>query len=223
MTRQPGARDAFTLIEMVIVISIIVSLLAIGVPALINAQGQADDFATQNVIESVHNTCRRNAMQFGSAGVTYGFTLTYTANISGTASSDTITPWVTDGASTTYNTPGSTLQADFGKTPLWSGDDMKFWDRYRPAGTYTVDAPASATAAATDKYLYVGYEPRTGLPHVYHATAAIDPKTQLAPGTISATTSMPNSLSIKIYSTRGQAQSSVLINKTGVCNAHAGL
>ncbi len=217
---RTGPGHGFTLIEMIVVISIIVSLMAIGIPALINSQNQADDFATQNVIESVHNTCQRNARQLGSAGVVYGFTLAYTSSIPGASSADSITPWVTDGANTSYNGSSKVLQSDFGKIPLWSGNDMKFWDRYRPAGTFLIDGTSQDTG--TYKYLYVGYEARTGFPHALASTAFTDPKTALGPATISTTSALPNSVVIKIWTTKGGAQSSVTIHSSGISNAHSG-
>lgn len=211
---RPGPGHGFTLIEMIVVISIIVSLMAIGIPALINSQNQADDFATPNVIESVHNTCQRYARQLGSAGAVYGFTLTYSSNITGKPSADAITPWVTDLSGTHYQTGGNALNlmTDFGKSPLWSGNDMKFWDRYRPCNKVVINGGAPVASLTA---IHVAYEPRTGFPHVSSGSMPT-----LA--SITTVTTPPDSVQIQLWNTRGGAQSSVVIHKTGVCNAHNG-
>lgn len=221
-THRSSSSSGFTLIEVVVVMSIITILMGMGIPGIINAQRRADRYATVNILGTVHDACVSNAKQFGSSGAVYGFTLSYANNsvLTGANSALAIKPWVIwPNGSVRYNTTvaGQTLQADIGKEMMWTGDTIEFVDTMLPAksigvfrgATVLVD-PAVAVAAGTN--LHVAYEPRTGFVHYgTGAVAALDAATLTDP----ARQPVRIQLSIWRKGTTPQATNTFIIQPTG--------
>jgi prepilin-type N-terminal cleavage/methylation domain-containing protein len=166
--------SGFTLIEVVVVMSIITILMGMGIPGIINAQRRADRYATVNILGTIHDACQNNAKQFGSAGTVYGFTLSYnvksTSYINTQYSSIGITPWVIlPGGPITYNTPTGQLQAAIGKEMMWNGNTIEFVDLNLPSKTFRISRGltilSSPDLTSATGILHVAYEPRTGFAH----------------------------------------------------------
>lgn len=220
----PTRSNGFTLIEVIVVMSIITILLGMGIPGIINAQRRADRYATQNIFDTVHNACVSNAKQFGSGGSVYGFTLEYTVNsasaINGQYSAIAIKPWVIlpNGATVIYNTtaPAGRIQADIGKEMIWNGDAIEFVDILLPSKTIIVDGAAPTTL--TNQYLHIAYEPRTGFPHRLISGSATPTVGILNALAITASANAPNQIEIIIWrKTTGSQQpvTKFIIQPTG--------
>lgn len=217
--------SGFTLIEVVVVMSIITILMGMGIPGIINAQRRADRYATVNILQTVHDACQGNAKQFGGAGAVYGFTLGYTQNstsyISGQYSASAIRPWVIqpDATSTVvYNTaPANLLQADIGKEMMWTSDTIEFVDTMVPSRRVIIDA-VDTNPLPANQYLHIAYEPRTGFPHALLDGNPGPTTATLKASAIAASTSVPNSISIVIWrkGSSAIATNAFIIKPTGV-------
>lgn len=185
----------FTLVEMLVIIAIMMTVMAMLLPGIATMQKRTDRYATANVIQLVHATQIRNARQFGSAGLVYGYTIIGT----GTWGSQLgIQPWVIlPGGSPA--TPTSLTAEDVGGQLLWSGSYIEFTDNIWPK---------SATAFS------VSFEPRTGLaytgPAPENLTKVTDP------------TEVPNGGVFDLCSRRSPypTKFEMRISPTGVMDVH---
>ena len=136
---------AFALIEMIVVIAIIISVMAMLLPGIATYQKKTDLYATANVLQTVHDTQVRNARQFGSAGMVYGYTIR--------GDRKGVRPWVilAGGISMTDVPP-----SDIGRSLFWNANYIEFSDNVEPKD-------------ATDRDIYI--EPRTGFVHTGLAPA----------------------------------------------------
>lgn len=137
-------RRGFSLVEMIVVIAIVISLMAMLLPGIALYQKKSDLYATANVLQVVHDTQVRNARQFGSAGLVYGYTVYGRANVR-----KGVRPWVilSGGGSTKSDVPPS----DIGRSLFWNANYIEFTDLIEPKDT-------------ADKEVWI--EPRTGFVHV---------------------------------------------------------
>lgn len=220
----------FTLIEVVVVMSIITILLGMGIPGVINAQRRADRYATVNIIQTVHDACVSNAKQFGGAGAVYGFTLAYgtksTSYVPSSYAALSIKPWVIipDGSNTVvYNTTaGYSLQADIGKEMMWTGDLIEFVDTTLPAGRFVIQemmkAPNVTDVSSTaGQSIHVAYEPRTGF--VFADKTSIS-NLVAASITIPGGSKNPARVELTIWrkGANGTATNTILLQPTGACD-----
>jgi type II secretory pathway pseudopilin PulG len=244
----PRRIAAFTLIEMIVVITVIMLMFGTLMSGLTTMQKSTDTLSTPAVIQAVHESCFRNARQFGSAALVYGFTLDFgdgvaspgdsktsaTAVTGETASAIAIIPWVIVNTTTNYNA-NVDLFTDIGRQPLWdtatAHDRIYFDDRLRPSRQFfTVDTTGASTAHTTsvagNRYLHVGYEPKTGFCHAI-ADSTDDPATSgagLKAATISDPTSLPSQVILELRDTKNNTlKNRILITYTGVIDAHAKL
>lgn len=130
----------FTLVEMIVVMAVMMTLMAMLLPAVALHQKKTDLYATANVIQAVHDIQMRCARQFGSAGLVYGYTVR--------GDRTGIDPWVRglDGVVAAVD------KGDIGRQMFWkNATTIEFVDLVEPK------AAASLT---------VSFEPRTGLPYV---------------------------------------------------------
>lgn len=136
-------RRAFALIEMIVVIAIIISIMAMLLPGIATYQKKTDLYATTNVLQTVHDTQVRNARQFGSAGLVYGYTIYGRSN-----ARKGVRPWVilAGGGTVQSDVPPS----DIGRSLFWNANYIEFTDNVEPKDT-------------ADKDIYI--EPRTGFVH----------------------------------------------------------
>lgn len=134
-------RCAFALIEMIVVIAIIISIMAMLLPGIATYQKKTDLYATTNVLQTVHDTQVRNARQFGSAGLVYGYTVYGRSNVR-----KGIRPWVILAGGATSDVPPS----DIGRSLFWNANFIEFTDNVEPKDT-------------ADRDVYI--EPRTGFVH----------------------------------------------------------
>ena len=148
-------RGGFSLIEMIVVIAIIISVMAMLLPGIATYQKKTDLFATTNVLQTVHDTQVRNARQFGSAGLVYGYTIYGRTNVR-----KGVRPWVIlpGGGSTQSDVPPS----DIGRSLFWNANYIEFTDTIEPKDT-------------ADKEVWI--EPRTGFVHV-----GLAPQAGVTPG-----------------------------------------
>lgn len=217
---------AFTLIEMTVVMSVITTVMALGVPALVTAQRQSDQYATDNIIYSIHSTCQRNAQQFGSASLIYGFTISYSSDLGGRPAADAITPWVVNdkGNLGYHNDVG--LRVSFGMPHLWSGDDIVFTDLDRPCSKVVINGVSHSVSAGD--HLHVAYEPITGFPHTMQtlSKSARPTPPDIGAGTftgISDPLNPPSHIELSIWSKRSEGvRSRIVMHKTGVFDVRGG-
>lgn len=250
-TNAPRRIAAFTLIEMIVVIAIVMLMLGTLMSGLATMQKSADTLSTPAIIQAVHESCFRNARQFGSAALVYGFTLDFgdgvkspgdkktsrngfadPAVIPGEYSAIAIIPWVIDASGTTKRQANIDLFTDIGRQPLWdaSNNRIYFDDKLRPSNRVGTQTAAAAPPAiiwnltSGNRYVHVGYEPRTGLVHVDVGGTA-DPATAgLTAPAITAPTSLPKQLTLELRHTKSnQVKNKILITYTGVIDAHAKL
>jgi prepilin-type N-terminal cleavage/methylation domain-containing protein len=209
---------AFTLIEMMVVMSIIIVIMATGVPAMISAQRQSDVFFTPNIIASVHAASQRNAKQFGSAALVYGFTLSYTTSINGQPAADAITPWMVDAGGVVRRNSDINLKSTIGLSEIWHGNSLQFRDLYRPCGQVAING--SNLSISSNRHLHVAYAPITGFPHT-----ALTPSDDFTPSPSDALASeiskpdrLPQQIKIVIANESGTPRNTIVIQKTGVCD-----
>lgn len=120
--------------EMMVVIIIVVSLMGMGIPAIIKMQKKNAVHSVPNILTAVHNACRENARQFGSTGAIYGFVLRYYPPGSGPDinENDPSNP------SDEFASPnlGSTVNPDpVPGQPVWSATQIIPWVRLQ-SGAY---------------------------------------------------------------------------------------
>lgn len=207
---------AFTLIEMIVVVGIIMVVMAMLLPGVALMQRKTDLYATANVLQNVHAVQFRNARQFGSAGLVYGYTLMYTSTIGSAQSAGYIKPWIV-GAPSLYHDPvDNNLKADIGQQMFWTQQGttwmIEFVDLFRPAGQVQIDGVS--TSLSSTRYLHVAFSPRHGfVMATLNGTA--DPGTTLAD--ISSPTAVHNDVEVDIWSTKGKtARLFAHIAKTGI-------
>lgn len=132
-------RRGFALVEIIVVISIIIIIMAMLLPGIALVQKKTDLYATTNVLQTVHDTQVRNARQFGSAGLVYGYSIR--------SDKKGVRPWVITSAG------GATTDmdaADIGRQMFWNGNYIEFTDNVEPSSASGLD---------------VSLEPRTGFVH----------------------------------------------------------
>jgi type II secretory pathway pseudopilin PulG len=161
-------RSAFTLIEMIVVLAVMMTVMAMLLPGIALMQRKSDIYSTSNVLQAVHAIQFRNARQFGSAGLVYGYTLMYTsdiANPNGSRCAGLIKPWIIGAADIYQNTAVNDLKRDIGRQMFWSGSDpraIEFVDLLRPAGNVDIDGSSNSLPTGSSKYLHIGFSPRHG-------------------------------------------------------------
>lgn len=216
---------AFTLIEMIVVVGIIMVVMAMLLPGVALMQRKTDLYATANVLQNVHAVQFRNARQFGSAGLVYGYTLMYTSDTptpGAVRAAGLIKPWIV-GAPSLYHDPvDNNLKADIGQQMFWTqlppaqGSTwvIELVDLFRPAGQVKIDGSATSLPASSTRYLHVAFSPRHGFVMADLSLSA-DPSTTLAD--ISSPTAAHNAVEIDIWSTKGKtARLFAHIAKTGI-------
>lgn len=221
----------FTLIEMIVVLAIMMSVMAMLLPGIATMQRKTDLYATSNVLRNVHAIQFRNARQFGSAGLVYGYTVMYTSGsgvISTSQSAGLVKPWIIGAPSTYYNAVSNDLHADIGKQMFWNGVDpaaIEFVDLYRPAGkvvirTGAVDNPTTLTVGTT-RYLHVGFSPRHGFV-MADCSASASPSFTL--DQISDPEGVHNQVNFDLWSMKSKrAALQVHISNTGIIDVDANL
>ncbi|MBN8527126.1 MAG: prepilin-type N-terminal cleavage/methylation domain-containing protein [Planctomycetes bacterium] len=219
---------AFTLIEMIVVVGIIMVVMAMLLPGVALMQRKTDLYATANVLQNVHAVQFRNARQFGSAGLVYGYTLMYTSDTpapGAVRAAGYIKPWIV-GAPSLYNDPvDNNLKADIGQQMFWTQLSpsmvwvIEFVDLFRPAGQVKIDPDPTlpttySLSSGSSKYLHIAFSPRHGFV-MASLDGSPDPSTTLA--SISNPTATHQSVEIDIWSTKGKtARLYAHIAKTGI-------
>lgn len=219
-----SAASAFTLVEMIVVISIMILVMGGLMSGLVTAQKRSDNYSTTAVLQAVHEACYRNARQFGSADIVYGFSLPFSSDLA-----TTVRPWVQIGSAGTYY-QGDTyagmnidFKGDIGRERLWTAasNAITFEDYLRPGKHFSLDGGPKSSASSTQ--LNVHYEPRTGFIHVntgtpYQASVLTNPAAAWA------TPLKPNSLDIEIWNARvspGSQQTTFVLSATGALDVRA--
>lgn len=186
-TSRPPRRAGFTLVEMIVVITVIMLVFGSMMSGLTLLQKQSDTYSTPAIIQAVHESCFRNARQYGSAGLVYGFTLDYGSTDHGHPTANAIIPWVVVGSTVTYHTSSNDLLTDIGRQSLWdtvsSPARITFDDNLRPSTEFSLSqwsslsqyaalydsstllAKANGTSGIDPggRYVHCGYSPRTGI------------------------------------------------------------
>jgi type II secretory pathway pseudopilin PulG len=198
----PAPQRAFTAVEMLVVMTVLISVMAIGIQGMLGAQRRVDGKSTLNVIQAVHNACMHQARQCGSACLIYGYTLEYTdtASIVGPSAASSMRPWVIVGQSGVAqydNPPACDLQSNIGEGELWVGDRLVFIDNLRPSASATIDGTSIAAAGA--HYLHIAFEPRTGFVHAVMNNSPTASFTTSGAGGITDANSLPNAVSLPIW------------------------
>lgn len=213
---------AFTLIEMIVVLAIMMTIMAMLLPGIAVMQRKSDLYATSNVLRNVHTIQMRNARQFGSAGLVYGYSLSYGTTLGSTKSADQIKPWIVmivppaTTATVEYQTAVSNeLKADIGKQMFWNGTAIDFVDLVRPAGKFIIDS----TTTSPPSNLHIAFSPRHGFVQAF---------TSLSPATLLSDISAPGAthqdVQIMLWSTKTQrATMRAHITKTGIINVDGNL
>jgi type II secretory pathway pseudopilin PulG len=214
-------RSAFTLIEMIVILAIMMTVMAMLLPGIALMQRKSDIYSTSNVLQSVHAIQFRNARQFGSAGLVYGYTLNFSTVLSGsTRSANFIQPWIIINGVVTYNAPGNDLKADIGKQMFWNGTSIEFVDLLRPAGTVLIDG-VDKTPTAAASYINIGFSPRHGFVMAGRESSGT-PTFNLA--MISDPTEVHQDVEMQLWSTKSKRPSlNVRITSTGIINVDGNL
>lgn len=234
---------AFTLIEMIVVLAIMMTVMAMLLPGIAVMQRKSDLYATSNVLRNVHTIQMRNARQFGSAGLIYGYTLIYSdgstiPNPGGSQCAGLIKPWIIGAplvAPITHpnqyyqNAPTNDLKADIGKQMFWSSADpqaIEFVDLIRPAGKVVITTPPSTPSTTTltvgtNRYLHIGFSPR-------HGFVMADAGTVSTPNFTLSTISSPSAdhqdVKLELWSTKGKRATLIAhITSTGIINVDGNL
>jgi len=130
-------RRGFSLVEILVVISIMIMVMATLLPAIALWQKKSDLYATPNVIRAVHEAQYRNARQFGSAGLVYGYTIR--------GDRKGVQPWVLlPGAATVTGL----RPEDIGRQMFWVNGYIEFTDNLEPKSAVDYS---------------ISFEPRTGM------------------------------------------------------------
>lgn len=221
-------RSAFTLIEMIVILAVMMTVMAMLMPGIALMQRKSDLYATSNVLQSVHGIQFRNARQFGSAGLVYGYTLMFTSDIpnpGGTRCAGYIKPWIV-GAPSLYHEPvNNNLKADIGQQMFWTVVStvpvIEFVDLFRPAGLVRIDATDHAMSFGSTRYLHVGFSPRHGFV-MADCNATPDPGITLAG--ISNPAATHNAVLINLWSTKSKTTKlRAYIAKTGIIHVDGNL
>lgn len=169
----------FTLLEMLVVIMIMMTVMAMLLPAMAGMQKKADLNNAGNVIQVVHNTQRCYSLQYGFTGAIYGYTIR-----SDNSASPGIRPWVITGTSVT------TMSAvDVGKQLRWnSGGFIDFTDKLRAVrfdAAPGIDPKINSAfvrmvdASNNIKDLNVAFVPRAGFATISFSSPGCDPPTNI--------------------------------------------
>jgi prepilin-type N-terminal cleavage/methylation domain-containing protein len=224
---RPLHHRGFTLIEMMVVLAIILMVMAFMLGGTAAMERRNSAISTFTILQAMHESCHRNAIQFGSAGLVYGFSLEYRRSPNPSAewayqwwnTARTVKPWVIDAAGNVAYQTSTDLFADSGLAAsgmlTMSGDHLRFLDAYRPCSLVRIDGVSMTfpKATTTADILHVAYEPRTGFVHALWqnavSTAATDTAPPFHPSTISDTAATPNRVDLGIYHLRYIAPSYV--------------
>jgi hypothetical protein len=216
------ASKAFTLIEMIVVLAVMMTVMGMLLPGIATVQRKSDLYATSNVLQTVHAVQFRNARQFGSAGLVYGYTLDY-STVSGTMrSAGTIKPWIIGAASMYQNAVLNDLKSDIGKQMFWAstGDAIEFVDLVRPAGKVTI-AGSDETPTSAKHYVNVGFSPRHGFV-MAECSASGTPSFSMS--AISDPEAVHTDVLLELWSTKSKrATQRAHITSTGIINVDGNL
>lgn len=210
--------SAFTLVEMLVVLCIIMLLLGIGVPGLVLSQKRTDEAATVNLLRLTHLSLQRCARQYGSGNDIHGFTLAYTdtTSVPGSRSAPSVMPWVIRHGAVAVGQAGG-LVDEIGRVDLWNAaaTAIEFVDRQRPAGSVVVDGVATAVSSLL--YLHVAYEPRTGFPHACLSASDHSAVPTLF-ANISQSSEAPNAIDIRLGTASSTQRGGFTIHASGVAH-----
>lgn len=164
MNPAANSRRGFTATELLIVLLVIGLLIGMGLSALSVLGAKSNLYGTGNSIMAVHHAMRRCAMQFGSAGMVYGYIVsskfTHGAGGPGVAPFAIRAPVAVGGANT-LEWGNADLRAEISSdTPFWSGNSYIYFKRDNTGGE----------GRALDLYMpgdnhVVLFAPRTGYVH----------------------------------------------------------
>lgn len=239
MRDAPMLRSGFTLIEMVVIITIIGILFGLGLPGLVSAQRRLDSNNTLNVLTAVHNACVRNAKQIGATGVIYGYTLTYSSAVSPLDRKClTLVPWAlplgggsyqydmdTGIANTSWRMAEalSRAKSDIGGGVPWDAPPGTYDPAYQPSISFvdqlalgnSVTLGSSAPSASTGMSLFVAYEPGTGFMHADVVSSPGTPGFALGVGQMSSANR--RSVRLQVWNVKRLRKSfEVIISAAGV-------
>jgi len=215
-------RSAFTLIEMIVVLAVMMTVMAMLLPGIALMQRKSDIYSTSNVLQAVHAIQFRNARQFGSAGLVYGYTLNYSAVLVGSSrSAGLIQPWIMiNGVVSYHSVPGNDLKADIGKQMFWNGTSIEFVDLLRPAGMVLING-ADRTPTSGASYVNIGFSPRHGFVMAERSSTAT-PGFDLA--AISNPAEAHQGVDLQLWSTKSKRPSlKARITSTGIIHVDGNL
>jgi prepilin-type N-terminal cleavage/methylation domain-containing protein len=218
--RRPNAQQGFTVVELLIVLFLIATLVSVAMPGVLAAQRHASQDSTNNLFNSLNDTCVHQARQFGSACLVYGYTVEYgdTTGANGTTCAATVHPWVIlPNGTVQYQSYANNLKAEIGHADMWTSDRIELCDRTEPGNAVVLNGTSITTSNGT--YLHVAYEPHSGFVHAQFNTSQNPTFTVSGPGGITSAASTPDQVVIETVNLgNGSTASALHLNGTGVFN-----
>lgn len=194
-------RCAFSLLELLVVMTVMLSMMGLALAGTTAWERRNTAISTFTILRGVIDSSHRNAMQFGSAGLVYGFSIEYRRSPNPSTewawqwwnTARSVKPWVITPDGVVHYQASYDLFADTGLGGggllKMSGNELRFADTHRPCGSVLIDGvPQTFTKATTTAdLLHVAFEPRTGFVHANWTGAASLAAADLAPPFSSAT------------------------------------
>lgn len=198
--RTSSPRHAFSLMELLVVMTVMLTMMGLALAGTTAWERRNTTISTFTVLRGVIDSSHRNAMQFGSSGLVYGFSIDYRRSPNPSTewawqwwnTARSVKPWVITPDGAVHYQADFDLFADTGLGGggllKMTGNELRFLDTHRPCGSVLIDGEAQPfnKATTTADILHVAFEPRTGFVHATWTAAASLAAADFAPSFSSA-------------------------------------